>query len=203
MKYTHALSIVAAFSLGSAQAVTVFTDTFNYTTNAAFTTEGGWTTAINTVTTGGGLGADAGSGIMFGNPGDGESALEYNYTTPLGAGDILKMNGNVDRGTGYLYGMRIILWDGLDAGTRLEVAGGVEGGVGPAGGANYDLTEVTYTVSGADITAGRTQVIFKFSNEGNWGQTNDVTFDVTPVPEPSGTAILGLAGLALILRRRK
>ena len=27
--------------------------------------------------------------------------------------------------------------------------------------------------------------------------------DITPVPEPSTTALLGLGGLALILRRRK
>lgn len=204
MKYTRSLTAAATLlALGNAQAVTVFFDTFNYTVDAAFIAEGGWTAAINTATAGGGLGSVAGSGIMFGNPGDGESALEYNHTTALGAGDILTMNGNVDRGSGYSYGMRIILWDGLDLGTRTEVAGGVEGGVGPAGGADFDLTEVSYTVTAADITAGRDQVIFKFSNEGNWGQTNEVTFDIEPVPEPSGTALLGLAGIALILRRRK
>ena len=30
-----------------------------------------------------------------------------------------------------------------------------------------------------------------------------LSFDYTPVPEPSSTALLGLGGLALILRRRK
>ncbi|MGB0993414.1 MAG: PEP-CTERM sorting domain-containing protein [Akkermansiaceae bacterium] len=198
----NTISLVAAttlIALGSAQAVTVFTDTFNYTTDGAFIAEGGWTTVINTSTAGGGLGSAAGSGIMFGNPGNGESALEYNHTVTLTAGDVIKMDANLDRVNGYSYGMRIFLWDGVTSGSRVLSAGGTEAASSPA------LTTVSYTVTAADITAGRDQVIFKYSNDGAWGQTNDVTFDIesAPVPEPSGTAILGLAGVALLLRRRK
>jgi len=186
-------------TVANTQAATVFTDTFNYTADAAFVAEGGWTSTISV----GALGSGAGSGIMFGNPASGESALEYNYTVNLNEGDVITMNANVDRGNNYFYGMRIFLWDGAGAGTRVEKAGGNQQGVGGTSGANHDLTQVSYTVSNTDISAGLNQVIFKYSNEGNWSQTNDVTFDVTPVPEPSSTALLGLGGLALILRRRK
>ena len=38
---------------------------------------------------------------------------------------------------------------------------------------------------------------------GNDWYADDVTLDITTVPEPSSTALLGLGGLALVLRRRK
>ena len=37
----------------------------------------------------------------------------------------------------------------------------------------------------------------------NWNHMAGVTFDTAPIPEPTTTALLGLGGLALILRRRK
>jgi hypothetical protein len=37
----------------------------------------------------------------------------------------------------------------------------------------------------------------------NWAHIGGVTFDTVTVPEPTTTALLGLGGLALILRRRK
>ncbi len=183
-------------SATSSQAVTVFTDTFNYTESSAFIAEGGWTTVIDL----GSIGTTSNSGIMYGNPASGESALEYNYATTLSEGDTISMDANVDRGSGYSYGMRISLWDGV---TRVEKAGGVQLGVGPSSEANYDLVQVSYTVTNADIAAGLNQVIFKYSNEGDWSQTNDVTFDVTSIPEPSSTVLIGVAGIALVLRRQK
>ncbi len=38
---------------------------------------------------------------------------------------------------------------------------------------------------------------------GNDAYADNISFSITPVPEPSSTALLGLGGLALILRRRK
>jgi len=40
-------------------------------------------------------------------------------------------------------------------------------------------------------------------SDGSFARFDNVYLDVTAVPEPSTTALLGLAGLALILRRRK
>ncbi|MEJ6573377.1 MAG: PEP-CTERM sorting domain-containing protein [Akkermansiaceae bacterium] len=60
--------------------------------------------------------------------------------------------------------------------------------------AYFDLTGVqdgdTFQLTVADVSIG-------------WNHVAGVTFDTAPVPEPSTTALLGLGGLALILRRRK
>lgn len=88
------------------QAEIIFTDTFLYLEDGMFIAEGGWTTVFNT---GSGLNVKAGAGLMYGNRGAGESALEYQYTTPVTAGETIAMNANVDRGNGYIYGMRIFL----------------------------------------------------------------------------------------------
>lgn len=175
-------SIITALTLTGAsalQAQTVFSDSFNYTVDAAFVAEGGWTRAINT---GSGLGCNVGAGFMYGNPGTGVSALEFEHPATLNVGEVITMSANVDRGTGYSYGRRIILWDGADAGTRQEVAGGTVNGVGPAGGANYNLPKVEYAVTPTDIANGLNHVVFRYSNDGAWGQTNDVTFAVNPAP---------------------
>lgn len=44
---------------------------------------------------------------------------------------------------------------------------------------------------------------FTSSVSENWGAIDDLSFSQTAVPEPSSAALLGLGGLALILRRRK
>lgn len=66
-----------------------------------------------------------------------------------------------------------------------------------------------YTASGI-VPVGADTVFITVANSAAAGQagTNDgyvdlVTFSTTVVPEPSSTALLGLGGLALILRRRK
>tara|TARA_B110000908_G_scaffold170627_1_gene230754 strand:+ start:116 stop:856 length:741 start_codon:yes stop_codon:yes gene_type:complete len=58
----------------------------------------------------------------------------------------------------------------------------------------FDITGIqggdTFVLSYTDVSIG-------------WAHIGGVTFDTVVVPEPSTTALLGLAGLALILRRRK
>ncbi|GAA5495097.1 hypothetical protein Rhal01_01269 [Rubritalea halochordaticola] len=193
MKLTQTLLALTA-TLSAANAAIVFTDSFDYTVDNAFLAEGGWTTVIDT---GSGLGANSATGVMWGNPGaSGEAALEYNYTTTLVAGDVISMDATIVRNTsGYIYGKEIILWDGADSGTRVSKVDDSQAG--------NIVTTTSYTVTQDDINAGLTQVIFKYSHDGNWGETADVTFDIVSVPEPTSTALLGLGGLALILRRRR
>ncbi len=87
--------------------------------------------------------------------------------------------------------------------------------VGSAGTLAADST-VELLIDGASIgtaqlTGGATQTITNMRLGGRVGADNrysdfgldEVVIDVTPVPEPSSTALLGLGGLALILRRRK
>ncbi|MCB1130764.1 MAG: autotransporter-associated beta strand repeat-containing protein, partial [Verrucomicrobiae bacterium] len=119
-------------------------------------------------------------GRMWGNPtGGGNTAagVEYEHPTTLNAGEVITMNANINRGSGYSYGMRVFLWDGADAGTRVEKAGGTQ-----APAAVGALTQVSYTVTPADITAGLDHVVFRYSHDGNWGETNDVSFAVNPAP---------------------
>ncbi|MCH7227385.1 family 16 glycosylhydrolase [Haloferula sp. A504] len=143
----------------------VFSDTFNYGTTSAFIAEGGWTFWSGTG------GSAAGSGFCWGNP----IVLEYEHPTPLAAGETITMDAVLNRPwSGYLYGMRIVLWDGTDDASRVEVAGDSYQG--------NALPQVSYAVTPADITAGRTHVIFRYSHDGNWGETQEVSFAVDAAP---------------------
>jgi hypothetical protein len=62
----------------------------------------------------------------------------------------------------------------------------------PATGDNYDLAARDSLVNYQIVTAGDGSITANVNN-----------FGVAPVPEPSTTALLGLGGLALILRRRR
>lgn len=69
------------------------------------------------------------------------------------------------------------------------------GGAGPLG---FE----TLTFDGADIFGANT-VAFRFTATNGDGNIHFNDIKVNGVPEPSSTALLGLGGLALILRRRK
>lgn len=185
---------VAAISLAAAvssQAATVFSDTFNYTVTDAFVAEGGWTSHTGTG------GSDAGSGIMWGNG----NVLEYQHTVAVAAGDVITLDGTLNRDWGgYFYSMDITLWDGADDLTRTQAAfSDTEGSAATA----QALPSLSYTVTAADIIAGRDHVVIQYSHSANWGETQDVSLDITSVPEPSSSALFGLGGLTLLLRRRK
>ena len=125
------------------------------------------------------------------------ASLEYNDTaTTVAEGDVITINANAKR-INRPYIMKIDLWNGADTGTC------VQADTSSQNHATAALTELSYTVTAADISAGRDHVIFHYGHGANWGETNDVTFGVTTVPEPSSAALLGLGGLAFILRRRK
>ncbi len=84
----------------------------------------------------------------------------------------------------------------------------------PTTGASLTATEVvgnggdplaitqTFSMTASGVTNIRFNVSSNHSTE-NYTGISDVGFDTVAVPEPSSTALLGLGGLALILRRRK
>ena len=65
----------------------------------------------------------------------------------------------------------------------------------------------TYTVTAADLATAGAGATYGVEFVGTTGSgfkgLDSVSLDVTSVPEPSSTTLLGLGGLALILRRRK
>ena len=63
--------------------------------------------------------------------------------------------------------------------------------------AAFALDTITASYTGGEAFAN------KFVDTSNWDQHFEADFTVSSVPEPSSTALLGLGGLALILRRRK
>ncbi|MBT8036430.1 MAG: PEP-CTERM sorting domain-containing protein [Verrucomicrobiae bacterium] len=71
--------------------------------------------------------------------------------------------------------------------------------LGASGPGTYDIT----TAGVSDVAAG-TDITFGYlGGAGGGEELSSFTITAAPVPEPSSTALLGLGGLALILRRRK
>jgi len=72
-----------------------------------------------------------------------------------------------------------------------------------------DGTPISISLTAADITGGGNQfAVYRFSDPTLVGSNQQsavsgFVLDAVVVPEPSSTALLGLGGLALVLRRRK
>ena len=115
---------------------------------------------------------------------------------------------------------------GDDGIANTEFLGGLNPTTTLSSSTNTPVNEsVTLTLSGAALTqfiafyggdeiADQTEAFFRFNMSGNPPEsrldrlfvdlaTTTPTLTITTVPEPSSTALLGLGGLALILRRRK
>ncbi len=90
----------------------------------------------------------------------------------------------------------------VSGGTSGTLASGTWDDYNDANGGNGGRTLITPNVTGADGE------VLTLSLEQTGGSTtylamDNLTFDQVAVPEPSSMALLGLGGLALILRRRK
>jgi len=70
-----------------------------------------------------------------------------------------------------------------------------------------DIRDLSYDLTGTSLSAGVTYTVTATSANmpggGAYMVYDGITLEGTVVPEPSSTALLGLGGLALILRRRK
>ncbi|NWK55705.1 PEP-CTERM sorting domain-containing protein [Verrucomicrobiaceae bacterium N1E253] len=198
MKIITAASLFVATAMVS-QAATVFTDDFTaYTSGLTGSDAGnallgnGWTSVTNNSSNGFGF-----NGRLYGY-GSGSSAnsltLSRDHATDLLVGDTITMDATINTargGAGYDYAFRILI-------NGVQVAQGLDMGDDGAGNVN----QLSYTVDGSTAGAAKT-VTFEFGHYWNWGESESVTFAVDTVPEPSSSALLGLGGLALILRRRK
>ena len=163
------MAAIACFAVVFASADVLFTDTFDYPDTSDFIVDGGWTT-VN--------GTDIGvtpSEKLWGN----NASLEYNHATALTAADaglVLAVDATIDRsGSVYPYFATITLWDGSDAGTKVEVATDAGNWSGGAG------TRLTYTILAADIGK---EIIFEYGHGAGWGETDDVTFRIIPPLPP-------------------
>ena len=109
-------------------------------------------------------------------------------------------------------------WDAIAAGNN-GTTGNVGTGTAPAGAVTYaielDTTAAAWAakffVNGGEVASHTyvTNPIINYVAVGNWYAENNGNdgsldnFTLSQIPEPSTTALLGLGGLALILRRRK
>jgi hypothetical protein len=69
-------------------------------------------------------------------------------------------------------------------------------------GTTFSGGALTYSFDDA-VTSAELFIGFEADGTGDHWTLDDVSFDGTAIPEPTTTALLGLGGLALILRRRK
>ena len=102
-----------------------------------------------------------------------------------------------------------VLYDGnwsLAHGTQTFTLTQTFGGSDSATTPTVTLAGDGLDVASFDITGIQSGDTFQLTTTAvaiSWRQISGVAFDVAPIPEPSTTALLGLGGLALILRRRK
>lgn len=114
-------------------------------------------------------------------------------------------NGGVNLNTGSSDELTVYnLKDGVSSGfggTATSISGALTG----SGFYTKTFTIADLAISGVTTAGDLDYYLIQFAKneDGNAGTTSIDNFSLTAVPEPSSAALLGLAGLVLILRRRK
>ena len=204
----------------SSQAATLVTWTDTSETAAVVTT--GFTGSHS-----GRSGSNAGFGSSDGTFGSGLSGAPTTAGTSfVKTGTTITMT--LSNNTGSDYNISALHWD---LGARDNSVTGftvtyLSGGLGPVstvidsqssiasqgGGSLFDAYDYDYTLSDdlTDITLGDTEsaiFTFAFTHTAGTGANSaifdNIAFEGAVVPEPSSAVLLGLAGLALLLRRRR
>lgn len=133
--------------------------------------------------------------ITLDNLHHGSSLLGYNLTLYVGA---------ATRGTD---GGTLTTFD-ITGGTQDSLAYAGQGGTGfdsaTLAGSGPGLGEITLLKWTGTLTSAQDSLVINLDSDGNKkAGIGMFAYEITPVPEPSSAALLGLGGLALILRRRK
>ncbi|MFT6792270.1 MAG: hypothetical protein ACJAR1_000249 [Rubritalea sp.] len=218
---------------GSANAAIVFTDDFESPDVTAIQSDGNTSGAITTsqwVKATNGFGSNR-QGTVDESHGDftdpvGEQAYAFRYTnsgitTTLGSIGTLMVNTTYTisfdivtdgHNTGTAYTAGLVTFDG--AGTRTSINGSVANSTasvlktigGNSTGTSYIPVSFSWTTGDAIASGTATlghDVALRFVGATSTAIIDNVLIDVTSVPEPSSTALLGLGGLAFILRKRR
>ena len=192
-------SFGAILTIGTAQAATTLiggaiqNGDFNDTADTfASGNVPNWTVS----TTGGSMLTEAGGTTGFRAVIQSPGGSIYNATTYTAqVGDVFTIaffDQRVDRAM-----TAALAWD--DGGTITAQAGASVSSDGTI------ATQTTnYTVQSGDAVVGKeVSLLLTRGGSGNYSRFDDAVLSVVPVPEPSSSALLGLGGLALIMRRRK
>lgn len=124
------------------------------------------------------------------------SQISFVYTvTGLAAGETLSLDSATFDYTNFDGSARVDVVSGVPFlnETPANGDGSHTSPLTPTGLVNGDMATITFALRDGSSADGLTYTLDNFELEGT----------ITPVPEPSSAALLGISGLALVLRRRR
>lgn len=127
----------------------------------------------------------------------GTDVVMYTFVvnTAVAAGEVMRVGIGLDGLNGAQFSPATI---GL-----VELGGGGGTAEVSVAASNNALIDMYFFDVTGGVTAGTQFQVIADTGTGDFATHQLVSLDVMPVPEPSSTALLGLGGLALIMRRRK